>query len=241
MGDVTSAELQSRREKLAELRLDCGAHSSFKKGHCAMELVSWLAGRPFSDAPPCVSPVIRSFLIQLNDRLDDDRRQRLKPVLIKVLQTVGTAEQEQQRLYILANFATRVATPAAFRVIGVETWAVLLESLPEVVDLETKVQSEFFLYSATNAAYAATAATAATATNALAAAAANAAAATAADALAATAANALAAATAAAATAAAATAAAATAAAATAAAGGMLDYLLPYCLSAIERMCSIGR
>jgi hypothetical protein len=227
MSDVTSAELQSRREKLAELRLDCGAHGSFEEGHCAMELVSWLAGRPFTDAPPCVSPVIRNFLLQLNDILGDDRRQRLKPVLVKVLQTVGTAEQEQQRVYILADFAARVATPAAFRAIGVETWAGLLESLPEVVDLETKVKSEFFLYSANAAAYAAATGSARAATGAACAASA--------------AAYAAASAATGSARAAAYAASDASAAATGAARDDVWDRLLPHCLSALERMCSIGR
>ena len=229
MSDVTSAELQSRREKLAELRLDCGAHGSFEEGHCAMELVSWLAGRPFTDAPPCVSPVIRNFLLQLNDILGDDRRQRLKPVLVKVLQTVGTAEQEQQRVYILADFAARVATPAAFRAIGVETWAVLLESLHEVVDLETKVQSEFFLYSANAAATAAATGSARAATGA------------ACDASAAACAASAAAYAARAASAAAYAAASDASDAAYAARDDVWDRLLPHCLSALERMCSIGR
>ena len=54
---------------------------------CVMELSAFLAGEPHSDAPVCVSPVIRAFLVSWNDSLDDDGRQMLKPYAARVLGT----------------------------------------------------------------------------------------------------------------------------------------------------------
>src|ERR1700752_2452214 len=66
-----------------------GTHSTPEDGRCAMEWVSYLAGEPHSDEPACVSPVLRIFCATLNDALDDDRRQRLRPYLTR---TIGTAD-----------------------------------------------------------------------------------------------------------------------------------------------------
>jgi hypothetical protein len=53
-----------------------------------MELVSMLAGEPFSDAPLCACPIIGAFLRAYNDAIDDDRRQDLYRCAALV---VGTA------------------------------------------------------------------------------------------------------------------------------------------------------
>lgn len=58
-------------DRLAELQagkitLDEGAHSSFAKGHCAMEVVAWLAELGHTDAPACSSSAL-----DLLDRMID--------------------------------------------------------------------------------------------------------------------------------------------------------------------------
>jgi hypothetical protein len=70
------------------VRLSPGRHSSPDDGVCVMELASMLAGEPFGDRPRAVSPSIASLLQGLNDGLDDERRQALKPFAAT---TVGTA------------------------------------------------------------------------------------------------------------------------------------------------------
>jgi len=80
--------ITERLEALNTITLDRGAHDSFEDGHCAMEVVSWLAGLGFTDAPECASPVLRRYTIVLNDRWDDEQRQALIPFLPRM---VGTA------------------------------------------------------------------------------------------------------------------------------------------------------
>jgi hypothetical protein len=43
-----------------------GTHQTPDEGRCAMEWVSHLAGEPHSDAPACVSPVLRAHCTSLN-------------------------------------------------------------------------------------------------------------------------------------------------------------------------------
>jgi hypothetical protein len=77
--------------------LASGSHSSLAGGACFNELAAVLAGEPFSDAPKCVSPVIRRMGMTLNDRLDDERRQLLRPFALRALGTSGDGRDEERR------------------------------------------------------------------------------------------------------------------------------------------------
>ena len=72
---------------LDTLVLRHGSHADRDNGVCAMEAVAWLAGLPHTDAPSCACPVIRAFVISLNDRMDDQNRQKLKAYLPRIIGT----------------------------------------------------------------------------------------------------------------------------------------------------------
>ena len=61
---------------------------------CVQEYASYLAGEPHSDHPECVSPVLSRFMIQWNDALDDETRQRLRPYAVRQLGTAGDGQDE---------------------------------------------------------------------------------------------------------------------------------------------------
>ncbi|MEO6604317.1 MAG: hypothetical protein ABIN55_01765 [Aeromicrobium sp.] len=92
--------------KLDELQLDHGSHRDFEAGHCAMEVVAWLADEGHTDAPQCASPVLTRYLIRLNDRWDAEQRQVLKPYLIRTIGTGGDGK-DALREKIAAEWATR--------------------------------------------------------------------------------------------------------------------------------------
>ena len=71
------------------ISLESGAHTTFDDGHCAMEVVAWLAGEAHTDAPSCASPVLRRYTIRLNDRWSTEQRQSLKPFLRRMVGTGG--------------------------------------------------------------------------------------------------------------------------------------------------------
>ena len=87
-----------------------GTHASPQDGRCAMEWVSYLAGEPHSDQPTCVSPVLRAMCIALNDGLDQEPRQRLRPYLTR---TIGTAEDglDTWRGWMAMDWLARTYTP----------------------------------------------------------------------------------------------------------------------------------
>ncbi|HYJ22539.1 MAG TPA: hypothetical protein VEW07_11005, partial [Solirubrobacterales bacterium] len=122
-----------RVKELPKLRLDNGGHSSFEDGHCAMELVSYLAAEPFSAHPKCASRVLTSFLIRLNDGLPEDARQKLKPYLPKV---IGTADdgQDEARAWLAADWTVRVALPTWLELNGTNEAATMLRELDPITD-----------------------------------------------------------------------------------------------------------
>jgi hypothetical protein len=104
-----------------------GTHASPQDGRCAMEWVSYLAGEPHSDQPTCVSPVLRAMCIALNDGLDQEPRQRLRPYLTR---TIGTAEDglDTWRGWLAMDWLTRTYTPAWLRLAELTDVARRLES-----------------------------------------------------------------------------------------------------------------
>jgi hypothetical protein len=113
--------------------LTYGTHASPDDGRCAMEWVSHLAGEPHSDAPRCVSPVLRALCISLNDGLADRPRQRLRPYLTR---TIGTAEDglDEARAWLAMDWLVRTYTPAWLRVAGLANAAQRLADRAPIID-----------------------------------------------------------------------------------------------------------
>ena len=117
-------------EKLAEfdaLVLNSGSHSKFESGHCAMEVVSWLADEGFTDAPTCASRIVRRYTIALNDRWDDERRQQLKPYLLRMIDT-GSDGKEAIRERIATKHALGIL-PDLLRLAGMEDQIAALDAI----------------------------------------------------------------------------------------------------------------
>ncbi|HWF25217.1 MAG TPA: hypothetical protein VG275_07210 [Solirubrobacteraceae bacterium] len=81
----------------APLVLLAGDHDAASGMYCFTEAVAYAAGEPHSSSPKCLSPVIRRFGMALNDRLDDDRRQLLRPFALRALGTAGDGRDEERR------------------------------------------------------------------------------------------------------------------------------------------------
>jgi hypothetical protein len=117
----------------SDYTLAYGTHATPADGRCAMEWVSHLAGEPHSDDPACVSPVLRALCIALNDGLDDDPRQQLRPYLAR---TIGTADDglDPARAWMAMDWLIRVYTPAWLRLAGLRSHGDALAELPAVID-----------------------------------------------------------------------------------------------------------
>jgi hypothetical protein len=121
---------------LDTLHLDKGSHPDREAGMCLLEAAAFMAGEHHSDSPSCVSSVLGSFGRSLNDRLDDTKRQQLKPILPSLLNTAGDGLDEQ-RGYLALDWLIRTYTPAWLDLAGLTAEATELRELRRIVDLAT--------------------------------------------------------------------------------------------------------
>ncbi len=130
--------IDKKRLKQVEARhLGKGGHESFEDGMCVMEAVAYVAGKPWSDSPPCVSPTIGAFLRNWNDSLPDDetRDRLLKPLIPKVIGTASTRESDQRRGWMAIDWMVREFTPEWLDLAGLKTEAAALRQCAELKDI----------------------------------------------------------------------------------------------------------
>lgn len=124
--------LDQRLHLLKDMEIRYGGHTSVRHGACVMELVGWVAGETFSDHPRCACPVLTEFLVEWNDRIGDQARRLLKPLIPKLVGSRSTHEVERTRSWLLADWAMRVAAPMALDSAHLPDLAQRLRDLPEV-------------------------------------------------------------------------------------------------------------
>jgi hypothetical protein len=113
-----------------------GSHDRPEDGMCAMEWAAYVAGEPHTDQPVCVSPILRSFCISLNDAWDDDMRQRLRPYLARCIGTAGDG-MDRERGFLALDWQIRTYLPAWLRLAGSTADADRVAALVPIVDLTT--------------------------------------------------------------------------------------------------------
>lgn len=69
--------------------LSSGTHLTPDDGACVMELVSVLAGEPFSDQPHCTDPTLATVARVVNDEMSDRARQTLIPLAADLAEYCG--------------------------------------------------------------------------------------------------------------------------------------------------------
>jgi hypothetical protein len=79
---------------------------------CLMSFVAYLAGEGHTDYPSCASPLIRSFVIPVNDHMPRGVRQRLKPFAPRI---IGTSDGlDRARAEALRRALAEEILPRAF-------------------------------------------------------------------------------------------------------------------------------
>ena len=97
--------------------LSADGHDDPSDGLCAMEMVAFIERLPHSDRPECTCPVLAAYVRRLNDVMPSDERQRLKPLLPRLVGTLSI-EHEIARAEYLAMQAVNVFAPIALRASG---------------------------------------------------------------------------------------------------------------------------
>src|SRR5258708_4736915 len=105
---------------------------------CAWEAVNWRRGAEWSDScGPDESPVLRAYVIAINDGMGDEVRQRLLPYVDRLIGTRLTRVAEQRRAYRAADWAVRRFASSALLSAGMESEARTLQELSPIVDEDT--------------------------------------------------------------------------------------------------------
>ena len=103
--------IPDRLAALDELNLKSGSHSPGSGQFCFNEAAAWLAGERHTDAPDCVSRVLRNYTMRLNDRWSDEQRQTLKPYLPRMVGTGGDGKDEIRRRIAAEALCTDLLPP----------------------------------------------------------------------------------------------------------------------------------
>ena len=133
--------LPDRLARLIDITLLTGIHKPPPDDDniqgCAMEVLSWLVGAPWSDHHDCVCPTLAAFVRSWNDGLnDDDRNTILKPLIPALVNTRGSNALDERRSMMAADWLIRVHTPAWLRLAKLDAHADALEALPEITSQE---------------------------------------------------------------------------------------------------------
>lgn len=105
--------IPERLSEVMNVQLQNGGHQPSEKEFCVMEAVAYVAGEPWSDEPKCVARPLSRFFVSLNDTLDDETRQLLKPLIPRLVGTGNGLETQVRWAFTLADFSTRFAAPMA--------------------------------------------------------------------------------------------------------------------------------
>ena len=111
--------------------LSAGRHRNPRRGACFMEFASYLAGERWSDHPACTHATLALLARDVNDLTSDAARQRLVPLVNRVVGLTGSSPE------IASTIALRAAA-AALPVASMERQRALaagiISVLPEVSD-----------------------------------------------------------------------------------------------------------
>lgn len=128
----------SRGQHFEDIGEYCAVELANKAASCIPELRAKYGGADFDDDHPSISPVIRAFVMELNDKLPDEVRTRLlKPFVLKILGTNTTWEDEWTRGWLVIDWLYRTCAPILLRAVDCIKEAEALETLPAVVDTTT--------------------------------------------------------------------------------------------------------
>ena len=111
--------------------LSAGRHRNPRRGACFMEFASYLAGERWSDHPSCTHPALAALARDVNDLTTNEARQRLVPLIHRVVGLNGSSPLIATTLALrAATLALPIASMERQRALA----AGIITVLPEVHD-----------------------------------------------------------------------------------------------------------
>jgi hypothetical protein len=93
------------------LKLLKGNHKGPTQGACVLEAVAYIAGEEWSDHPKCACPVIAAFARRLNDRMTNEERVALVPLIPLLAGSRADQATEIRRGFMASDWAVRTVLP----------------------------------------------------------------------------------------------------------------------------------
>lgn len=131
-----------KQEMLKKFELKSGGHKSIDEGACVMEMVSYLANEPWSDHPKCACPVLTGYAIRINDKFADADRQKLKPLITKLIGTRSTDAIQIKRKQLIMWRNVTATFPFVLDLIKLPELAEKLRAFANTVD-DMKLAAKF--------------------------------------------------------------------------------------------------
>ncbi len=126
--------IDSRLAEVLDRPLLRGSHVPNSNDMCVMEAVAYVAGERWTDSPACASRPIAALLRRVNDRMDDEDRQLLKPLIARLVGSKASPEVEIRRAWLAVDWAIRAAAPVWLDNAGLTEHAAALRGLDEIKD-----------------------------------------------------------------------------------------------------------
>lgn len=121
--------------ELGSIILESGAHNTRADGVCFLEAVSWWSGQDHSYHPQGVSRVLCKAGVGINDELSNEKRQRLKPFIPRLMGTDGDGK-DGARCLLALDWMVRTFAPAWLDAARLPALATQLRHLPEISDFD---------------------------------------------------------------------------------------------------------
>lgn len=112
-----------------QVRLHPGQHTAESGQLCLLEAAAVLAGEPLTDHPRCVSPIVCTVGIRLNDLGTHRQRQTLTRFLPNLVGTAGDGKEDSRR-WVALDFSLRTVWPRWVNRLGMREEAAALRGLP---------------------------------------------------------------------------------------------------------------
>jgi hypothetical protein len=110
------------KTRLKKVKKLCGGlGEDVEKGICIMQAVDYVSTGGLTDHPECACPALTRFAIRLNDKVGDELRKKMLPLVPKL---VGTRDgKTKERAEFIVHRQLTVAFPIFVRALGLEAEA----------------------------------------------------------------------------------------------------------------------
>jgi len=117
--------------RLDQVRLHPGRHTEASGQPCLLEVAAVLAGEPLTDHPRCVSPIVCTLGIRLNDLGTHRQRQTLTRFLPHLVGTAGDGKEDARR-WVALDFSLRTVWPRWVDRLGMQEEAAELRGVAPI-------------------------------------------------------------------------------------------------------------